>query len=294
MDHPAIIILPVLFPVGRQLLRCRDVAYRGIEPYIQHLAFSTLHRHRHPPVQVTAHRPGLQPLVDPRFALSVHIGLPLLVILEDPLLEPRLVPVQRKVPVFGLLQLRLAPAEPGGGIDQIGRTQRRATLFTLVAVGPRVVAVRTCAGNVAVGQKGIRLRIEILVRGLLQQLPFVEQFFEYFRGRVVMHLVGGARIYIESNAKIFESLLIDRMVPVDDILRTHPLTTCLQGYGNAMLIRSADMDNVLSAQPLVTGINIGRHIHTGQVTQVEGAVGIGECRGNEVSFVIFHLCKGIL
>ena len=123
MDQACLFIFPVLFPVRGQLLGSRNITNGCVKPYIEHLSVGTFNGYGNPPVQIATYCTGMQSLVEPRFALSVYIGLPLLVLLQDPLLEPGLVLVQGKVPVFGLLQNRLTSADGRNRVYQIGGAQ---------------------------------------------------------------------------------------------------------------------------------------------------------------------------
>ncbi len=170
MHHLRFIILPVFLPVGCKLPCCRYIAYGGVEPYIKHFAFSTLNRKGNTPVEVAAHRPGLKSLVEPRFALSIDIWLPFLMLLQYPFPEPLLVPVEGQIPVKRLAQDRLAAADGRAGINEIIGREACAALFTLVAVCIFIFAVGTGAGDIPVGKKTAGFLIIILFRRFLDKL----------------------------------------------------------------------------------------------------------------------------
>jgi hypothetical protein len=92
------------------------------------------------------------------------------------------------------------------------------------------------------------------------------------------------KLYPETLKRIFVHL----MILIDDLLRGYPFLPCLNGNGDTVFVRSADEYNVLSFQPQVAGINVRRHIDTGQVSDMHRAIGIGKSGSNEISFVIFH------
>ena len=79
---------------------------------------------------------GWSPPSEPALALAVDVGLPLLVSVEYPVAQKRLVSVERQVPVFGLAQYRLGTRNGTAGVDEVGGVERAAALFALVAVGP--------------------------------------------------------------------------------------------------------------------------------------------------------------
>ena len=118
MNQTRVLILPPLLPVApllrltlAELLGIRHIADGGIEPYIEHLALSIVDRHGDTPVQVAGHGAWLQVHVEPALALAVDVGAPLLVLLEDPLLQPVLILVQGQIPVLRLLHHRRRPRD---------------------------------------------------------------------------------------------------------------------------------------------------------------------------------------
>ena len=106
-----VLVLPPFLPVApflrlavAELLGIADVTDGGVEPNIEHLAVGSLNRNGNTPIQVAGHSTGLQIHIEPRLALSVNVGAPLLVLLQNPLLQPVLIIVQGQIPVLGLLQ----------------------------------------------------------------------------------------------------------------------------------------------------------------------------------------------
>ena len=78
--HPGIRAFPPLLPVVRKkFLGVGDVSDRGIEPYIEDLAFCFLQRYGNSPVQIPGYGPRSQTSVYPALALAVNVGLPFLV-----------------------------------------------------------------------------------------------------------------------------------------------------------------------------------------------------------------------
>ena len=107
VQHTRLWILPPRLPATvalglrvAQFLRVTDVADRRIKPDVEHLALGTFDRHGNTPIQIAADSARLQAHIEPALALSVDVWLPLLVLLEDPLTEERLVLVERQVPVL--------------------------------------------------------------------------------------------------------------------------------------------------------------------------------------------------
>ena len=290
VDKACIVALPPLFPVvGQQFLGVADVANRRVEPHIEHFAISPLNRHRNAPFKVTAHGAWFQPHVKPALTLSHHIAAPLLVLLRNPRLEPLLVLVERQVPVFGFAQHRFRPAHGRARVNQFGRRERRATLFALVTISPLSVAVRTFARNVSVGQEGVRLLVVVLFALLLHKLSLVVEFAEKVRSRLFVHLRGGASEHVERDAEALKRLAYNLVVAVNHLLRCAALLAGAYGDGHAMLVATADKQYVTFLQAQVAHINVGRHIHPGQVADVHTAISVWQGGGNQrtVKF-LFH------
>ena len=74
---------------------------------------------------------------------------------------------------------------------------------------------------------------------------------------------------------------------VHNFLRAYPFIPGFQGDRHPVLIRSADGDHISSPLSEVSNINIRRDIYPGQVPQVNGSVGIGQCRGYQGSLEFF-------
>ena len=112
VNELCILALPPLLPRHREKFLCiGNISDRSVEPYIENLSVRSLYRYRNTPVKVTAHGTWLKTTVDPALALAVNVASPLLMSVKNPLREPLLVLVERKVPVLGLLLHELAAAE---------------------------------------------------------------------------------------------------------------------------------------------------------------------------------------
>ena len=94
--------------------------------------------------------------------------------------------VERQKPVQGIFQYRLASAERGPRIDQVGCIQGSPAFFALIAVGRFIAAMRAGAGNIPVGQELLHLFIVILAGGFFNKLTPVIQLPEKIRSRLIM------------------------------------------------------------------------------------------------------------
>ena len=101
--HLSLLVLPILLPIGRKVLSSRDIADRCVKPYVQHLTLFALDRNGDSPIQIAAYGTRLQARIEPRLTLAIDVGFPLLVALQNPLAQERIVLIQRKIPMLGLL-----------------------------------------------------------------------------------------------------------------------------------------------------------------------------------------------
>ena len=291
VDEARLRVFPPLFPIiGQQFLGVADVADGRVEPYIQHLALGSFHRHGDAPVEVAAHGAGLQAHVQPALALAIDVGAPLLVVFQNPLAQPGFVLVQGEVPVRRLLHHRLAAADGTLGINQFRGAERRAALLALVAVCSLGVATGTFARDVAVGQESLRLLVIILHGGLLDELALVVEFAEEVRCRLVVYLRCGAPVHVERDAELLERLLDKFVIAVHNVLRRAAFFLGADGDGHPVLVASADEEDFLLLQAQVADIDVGGHIHPRQVADVHRPVGVGQGRCHRGTFeILFHI-----
>ena len=191
-------VFPPSFPsVRQQFLGVADVADRGIEPHIQHLSLGALNRHRNSPIEVAGHGARLQTVVEPALALPIYVRTPLLVVLENPLLKPLLMLVERQIPVGGgFLHQRIA-GEHILWVDEFLGREGAATLLALVAVSALSMASRTFSYDVTVGDKRFCLLVVVLLAFLLHKLAILVEFFEEIACHLAMSCRSGARVDVE-------------------------------------------------------------------------------------------------
>ena len=286
MHQPGLRILPPLFPTLREeFLGVGDVADGGVEPDVEDLALGTVDRDGDAPVQVAGDGAGLQAAVQPALALAIDVGLPLLVLLQDPVAEPGLVLVQREVPVLGLHLLGRGPGQGGLRIDQLFRAQRGTAFLALVPVGAGIAALGAGTHDVTVREEGLRLLVVILLGLLGDELVVVIEFAEELRRILVMHLGRRPGIDVEVDAEAREGVLHHAVVLVHDVLRSDALGAGLDGDGHAVLVGAADEDDVLAPHPEVADVDVAGDVGTGQVADMDGTVGVRKRAGHEGSLV---------
>ena len=240
MNHLGVLRLPIPLPIRRKVLCSRYITDRSIEPHIEHLALGALHGNRNAPVEVAAHGTRLETSVEPALALPVDVRFPLLVPLQNPFAQKFFVPIQRKIPVFRLTLHGHGTRHGAVRVDQFVGRKGRAALLALVAVSAVVAAFGAGSHDITVGQKGLRLLVVILQRGLFDELAFVVEFSEKGRSGLGMGLGRGPRIDVERHAQPLERFFDQRVVTVHDLLGRHALLAGLDRDGYAVFVRSAD------------------------------------------------------
>ena len=146
------------------------------------------------------------------------------------------------------------------------------------------------AHDVAVGEPLVGLLVVILHRCLLDKLALVVERLEEIAGCAVVHGTGGAAIDVERDAELRHRLLDDGVIAVDDVLGRDALVLCLDGDGYAVLVAAANHHHVLAAQAQVACVDVGRNIHSSQVSDVHRTVGIGQSGGYQCAFKVFSHC----
>ena len=285
---------PLCVIVAHKVDGVGDVTDRSVEPYVEHLALGTLHGYGDTPVEVAAHGAGLETHVEPRLALAVDVGLPFLVSFENPLLKRTLPLVEGEVVMLCLAHYGHAAGDGRLRVDEVGGVERCAASLALVAVRSFCAAVGAGSGHVAVGEELSGLLVVELHGCFLYEFSLVVEAAEEVGGHAAVSVGGGASVDIERDAELSERVLDDVVIAVHDVLGGDTLLAGLYGDGYAMLVAAADHEHVLTAQAEIAGVDVGRHIYTGEVADVDRAVGVGESGGDESTFEIFHNFYAVL
>ena len=173
------------------------------------------------------------------------------------------------------------------GFDELVGRERRAALLALVAVGAVVAALGAGADDVAVGKEGAGLLVVVLHRALLDELALVVELAEELRSGLGVGGRRGARVDVERHAEALERTLDEFVVAVDNLLRGDALLAGLDGDGHAVLVGAANRDDVAVAQTQVAGIDVRRYVNARQMADVNGAIGIGERRSDQIALEFF-------
>ena len=79
------------------------------------------------------------------------------------------------------------------------------------------------------------------------------------------------------------------MVAVNHLLHGDAFLFCTDGYGNPVFVRPTDEQHFLTLQAKIAYVDVGRHIHTCEVTNMNTSVGIRQGGSNQCSFKFFHI-----
>ena len=274
-----------------KVLGVADVSDGSVEPYVEYFALGTLNGNGDSPVEVARHGAGLEVHVEPRLALSVDVCTPLGVVFENPLSEPLLIVAQGEIPVFGrAFHQSVSGIVLVGGVDQFVGTECGTAFFALVAVCPLCMASRTFADDVAVGEELTRHLVAELFFGDFLKFPVVVKMAEEIGSKFVVCGAGGTAVDVEGDSETFEGVADDVVVSVDDLLGRDALLACPDGDGYAVLVRAADKHYGASLQAEVAHVDVGRHIDSGKMSDVNTAVGIGQGGGDKSAVV--HVGRG--
>ena len=286
IDEFAVRVQPVVLPpVGialfhRPLPGGRHVAQRIFEPDVHDLAHRVIRRQRHAPVQVARDGAVGQPLVEPALTVVPDVILPVF-LLPDPILQPGRHAGKLEVPVVGRAHLEGAFTGFAAGVDQLRGVENGAAGLALVAPGAVRSAMGARAFHVTIGQEAVAGRAVDLV-----DFPDVEtvlffQAAEIGPGRFVVDGPGSLGEIVVDDAEVFEGALDDGIVLVHEFLGRYACLLGRQGDGHAVIVRSADVDDVPAFQPLVAYVDVAGQMDAGDMADVELAVRVGQRIGYE-------------
>ena len=285
MDELRVRTLPPFVPALRKKFPgIGNIADRSIEPHVEHLALGTFHRHRDAPVQVAGYGARLETAVNPALALAIDIAPPLLVVLQNPLAQPFLILIQREIPVGSLFLHGFRSAELGLRIDEFFRAESAAAFLALVPIGSLGSALRAGSDYVPVSEESLRLRVVVLLRLPGDELALVIELAEEVRGILLMHLRAGTSVNVEIDTEARERVLDNLVILVHNILRRAALLTGLDRNRHTVFVAAAYIEHILSPHPEISDVDIRRHIDTGEMADVDRAVGIRQRTGHKCSF----------
>ena len=90
-----------------------------------------------------------------------------------------------------------------------------------------------------------------------------------------------AGINVEIDSQADEGVLYNLVITVYDILRGASFAAGLYGDGHAVLVASADEQDIFAAHPEVSHIDVGGDVYSCKVTDVHRSVGIWKRTGDK-------------
>ena len=118
----------------------------------------------------------------------------------------------------------------------------------------------------------VRFGIEELVLFLRDEETFFEKIEEELFGGLVMDGKRCAGIIVEVDTELLERGLVRGVILVDDRFRCGLLLLRGDGDGDAVFVRTADMQHVTALQPLIADEDIGGNITAGEMAEMDMAV----------------------
>ena len=149
--------------------------------------------------------------------------------------------------------------------------------------------MRAGSGDISVGEELLCLFVVELHGRFLDEFPLVVETAEEVGGSAAVSFGSCPSVDVERDSELLERILDNIMVTVNDILGSNALLTSLDGDRDAMFVRTADEEDLFTAEAKIPGIDVGRDINAGEMTDVDRAVGVRESGSDESSFEIFHV-----
>jgi hypothetical protein len=202
-------------------------------------------------------------------------------------------PVQLQVPVDGFADLGGGVRDGADRLDEQEGVHALAAVLALVAVGVGILAVGAGAFDVAVGEEFVDLGIVELLGPFFAEVAFLVDGREELLADLVVQLyeVGlvGAAVDVELDAEALEVGLLAGVVVGGDLLGGGVFLQGRYQGGHAVVIAAADEADLASAGAQETDVGVRGQIGAGDVADVEPTVRIGQCCGDQESFV-GHAC----
>jgi hypothetical protein len=115
-------------------------------------------------------------------------------------------------------------------------------------------------------------------------IPLVVQVQKKVLGDLVVQRKGSPGVIVEQDSEPAETLFHQAVIAIDYLLGRDVLPIRPDGDGNAMLVGTADKQDIVTFEPLITYEDIGGNIGARQMAEVQGAVRIRQCRSNKEFF----------
>ena len=148
---------------------------------------------------------------------------------------------------------------------------------------------RTSPSDVAVGQELARLRVKILLRFLRFKRTFLVEVHEELLGILVVLLARSAAVMVKANPKLFEGTSHHCVITIHHLLRSDAFVFRLYCNRHTVLVRATNELHIPTPHSHVAHVDVRRQIAAGQVTNVDGTVGIRQSSRDHDFFVRTHV-----
>ena len=286
--RPGVGVLPEILPgVGlaaafRPLHGGGQVADDGLEPDVDALAFVAFHRERNAPRQIAGYGAVFEAALQEAAGGIGYVGTPKLLVanpVQQRLLESR----QAQEEVLGIAEVWRFAANAAPGFHQFNGVKGVAAAVALVAPGALVAAMGADALDVTVGQEpgaagavGQQHGVGVDVVLFLETLEDV-----LHHPPVVVGVRGGEQV--KGDAQALPGIQKLRVIAIQDDVGRDAFLVGAYGDGRAMGVGAGHHQDFVALHAVVTGENIGGQIAAGDVSHVQGAVGVGPGDANENS-----------
>ena len=147
-------------------------------------------------------------------------------------------------------------------------------MVALIAPGMGIAAIRTSALNIAVGKEPFLGRGVVLLAFLAQKVAVFGEVEEHLLGDLAVVAGGCFRVKIEGNAVKAEEFLVLWVVKGHDFGRRNLAAVGLDGDWGPVAVRAGNHQDLVTAEAVIAGANIGRDEVATHVADVEVAVDI--------------------
>ena len=282
-------VLPPVPPgVGRAAVhspldRRREVADDRVEPDVDPLVVPTRvllgHGDRNAPVEVAGDRPRLDVLEQPEREVP-HVRAPV-PLPFDPL--GQLLRERRKVEeqMVRLLEDRRRAVDLRPRVDQVDRVELVPAVVALVAPGRLEPADRARALDVAVRERMAGRGGERSHRRLLEDVALLVERPEQVLDDPVVVGRRRAREQVVGEPEVEQVLPDEAAVAVGGLTRRQPLLIGGDHDRRSVLVRSADHEDGVAAQPVIPGRDVRRDAEAGDMAEMPRAARVGPGDGDE-------------
>ena len=202
---------------------------------------------------------------------------------SDPIQKGLLEFAQLQKKVLGFADDGRVPTCAADHADELLRVQRPATVVALVSPGVVESAVGTLTLDVTVRQEAAVGFAVGLARGVLIDVPLLQQLEEDALGNLGMVIGMGSSEEVEAYAQALPVIQEFGLVLVRDFLSGDASLLRGQRDGRAVSVASRHHENLIALHSVVSGKDVGWKVNSGDVAEMNRAVGVRPCNCNKDS-----------